>query len=85
MGSGIYPAEELGRIDVQDFMFFGKQWLSFQDTVRTRAKNLIQLLSNAVSKTTPLNHSWNMYIHVLGIIYNSTRGLDVPLKTPLYV
>ena len=35
-------------------MFFGKQWLSFQDTVKTRAMNLIQLLSNAVSLTMHL-------------------------------
>ena len=49
MGSGIYPAKELGRIDVQDFLFFGKQWLNFQDPVHKRAKNLIQLLTNAVS------------------------------------
>lgn len=49
VGSGIYPAEELGKIDVQDFLYFGKQWLNFHDTVRRRAKNLIQLLGNAVS------------------------------------
>ena len=35
-------------------MFFGKQWLSFQDTVKTRAMNLIQLLSNAVRLTMHL-------------------------------
>lgn len=77
MGSGIYPAEELGRIDVQDFMFFGKQWLSFQDTVRTRAKNLIQLLSNAVSK--PL-HSVMEYV-CTGNYIQQYKGKDVPLKT----
>ena len=49
IGSGIYPAEALGNVDVQDFLFFGKQWLNLKDTVRKRAKNLIQLLSNAVS------------------------------------
>ena len=49
VGSGIYPDEKLGKIDVQDFLFFGPQWLNLRDTVRKRAKNLIQLLGNAVS------------------------------------
>jgi hypothetical protein len=48
VGSGIYPAEEVGRIDVQDFLFFGRQWLSVHDTVKSRARNLIQLLTNAL-------------------------------------
>ena len=49
VGTGIYPSEELGRIDAQEFLFFGKHWFNVTDTLRKRTFNLIQLLSNAVS------------------------------------
>ena len=49
VGTGIYPSEELGRIDAQEFLFFGKHWFNATDTIRKRTRNLIQLLSNAVS------------------------------------
>lgn len=55
IGTGTYPKEELGNIDVQDFLFFGKQWFKFRDligTIRRRAKDLIHLLTNAVSQHT---------------------------------
>ena len=49
VGTGIYPSEELGRIDAQEFLFFGKHWFNVTDTLKKRTSNLIQLLSNAVS------------------------------------
>ena len=49
VGTGIYPAEELGRVDAHEFLFFGKHWFSFTDTLKRRAQSLISLLSNAVS------------------------------------
>ena len=49
VGTGIYPSEDLGRVDAQEFLFFGKHWFNVTDTIRKRTRNLIQLLSNAVS------------------------------------
>ena len=49
VGCGIYPAEELGKVDAQEFLFFGKHWLKFGHTLKRRAQNLIQLLTTAVS------------------------------------
>ena len=49
VGTGIYPAEELGRVDAHEFLFFGKHWFNATDTLRKRTRNLIALLSNAVS------------------------------------
>ena len=48
VGTGVYPSEELGKIDAQEFLFFGKHWLNFANTLK-KARNLISLLSNAVS------------------------------------
>ncbi len=48
IGTGVYPAEKLGNVDVQEFLFFGKRWFNL-DKLRRRAQNLMSLLSNAVS------------------------------------
>jgi calcium-independent phospholipase A2 len=69
IGSGIYPAEALGKIDVQDFLFFGKQWLNFKDTVRKRAKNLIQLLSNALVESETVAENTKARCEGQGIPY----------------
>ena len=50
VGSGVYPAEELGKVDAQEFFFFGKHWFNFKDTIKSRAMNLMSLLTNAVSQ-----------------------------------
>ena len=48
VGTGVYPAEKLGNVDAQDFLFVGKHWLN-PDKLRRRAQNLMSLLLNAVS------------------------------------
>eukprot|EP00731_Ephydatia_muelleri_P031640 Em0023g147a len=48
VGTGIYPPDTLGRVDAQEFLFFGRHWLDFTEHVKARAGNLISLLSNAV-------------------------------------
>lgn len=48
VGTGVYPPEELGRIDAQEFLYFGKHWFSFSDTIKSRTRNLLLLLTNAV-------------------------------------
>ena len=48
VGTGIYPAEVLGKVDAQKFLFFGKHWLKMNSLMK-RAQNLMLLLSNAVS------------------------------------
>ena len=48
VGSGVFPAEELGKVDAQEF-FFGKHWFNFKDTIKSRAQNLLALLTTAVS------------------------------------
>lgn len=47
VGTGVYPAEKLGKVDAQEFLFFGKHWFRLRD-LKDRATNLISLLSNAV-------------------------------------
>ncbi len=49
IGTGIYPPEEIGNIDAQEFLFFGKHWFNFNDTLKRRTQNLLSLLTNAVS------------------------------------
>ena len=49
IGTGKLPEDELGRIDAQDFLFFGKHWFNFKDRLADRVGNLATLLGNAVS------------------------------------
>ena len=46
IGTGIFPAEELGNTDVHE-MFTGKNILNIQ-MLQRRARNLLTLLTNAV-------------------------------------
>ena len=50
VGTGIFPAKELGKTDAQEFLFFGKHWFTSKEGLKGRAKNLITLLTTAVSK-----------------------------------
>ena len=49
IGGGIYPKSKLGRTDAQDFLFLGPHWFDFSNHLTDRVKNLMTLLSNAVS------------------------------------
>ena len=49
IGCGVYPARDLGRVDVHQFFSFGAHWFSRTDTLTARSSNLLRLLSNAVS------------------------------------
>ena len=49
IGSGIYPAKKLGKVDAQEYLFFGKHWLKFGSELKKRAQNLLTLLTTAVS------------------------------------
>ena len=57
IGCGVYPAEALGKVDAHQFLFFGKHWLKAGYEIKKRAKNLLSLLSMAVSSSLPLM-SW---------------------------
>ena len=48
VGTGIYPAEKLGRVNAHKILSFGKHWLN-PDKLLKQAQNLISLLANAVS------------------------------------
>ncbi len=60
VGTGIYPAEELGRIDAHEFLFFGKHWFSASDTLKKRTQNLISLITSAVSVQLYRRHGNNI-------------------------
>ena len=47
VGTGVYPASKMGKIDAQDALFFGKQWLKPSKLIK-KTQNLFALLSNAV-------------------------------------
>ena len=49
IGCGVYPAEALGKVDAHQFLFFGKHWLKAGYEIRKQAKNLLSLLTTAVS------------------------------------
>ena len=53
IGTGVYPAQELGQIDAQEFLFFGMHWFHLSK-LKEKARNLITLLANAVSIYTVL-------------------------------
>ena len=57
VGTGRMPDDKLGRTDAHQFMFLGKHWLNFKDTVVSRGTNLLTLLGNAVSYDKAL--LWN--------------------------
>ena len=50
IGTGLFPAEELGNTDAQQFLFFGSHWFKPKKSgpVKT-VENLIKLLVQAVS------------------------------------
>ena len=52
VGTGVYPEEQLGKIDAQEFLHFGKHWFNLVDTVTQRAQNLLVLLQGAVGART---------------------------------
>ena len=52
VATGKMPEDALGRTDAHQFMFLGKHWLNFKDTVVSRGANLVTLLGNAVSTVT---------------------------------
>lgn len=49
VGTGIFPAEELGNTDAHQFLFFGKHWFKSRAGPVKRVENLIKLLTQAVS------------------------------------
>lgn len=49
IGTGVYPPEEIGNTNAQEFLFFGRHWFNVNDTLKKRTQNLISLLTNAVS------------------------------------
>lgn len=48
VGSGLFPAEKIGKVDAQAFLYFGKQWLHISKLMK-RTQNLLTLFSQAVS------------------------------------
>lgn len=49
VGSGIFPVQDLGKTDAQQFLYFGKHWLKAGHSIKARAKSLVTLLTTAVS------------------------------------
>ena len=48
MGAGMFPTQELGKTDAQEFLYFGKHWLKAGQAIKARAKSLVTLLTTAV-------------------------------------
>lgn len=48
IGTGILPEDKLGCTDAQDFLSFGKHWLTSAESAGERTGNLVTLLGNAV-------------------------------------
>lgn len=48
VGSGIFPVQDLGKTDAQQFLYFGRHWLKAGHSIKARAKSLITLLTTAV-------------------------------------
>ncbi len=55
VGSGIFPTEDLGKTDAQQFLYFGKHWLKAGHDIKARAKSLMTLLTTAVSRFRACN------------------------------
>ena len=49
IGTGIFPAEDLGSTDAQRFLYFGKHWFKSKTGLFQTVDNLITLLTTAVS------------------------------------
>ena len=77
IGTGIYPPETLGRVDAQDFLFFGRHWLDFSEHFKARTGNLISLLTNAVCGM------W--YVHVVfDVVWGISLCIVVLILSVLY-
>lgn len=65
VGSGVIPAEKMGKVNAQDALFFGKQWLKPSKLIK-QTQNLFSLLSNAVSLNSMndlcMNHIMHSYV-----------------------
>ena len=59
VGSGVYRAEKMGKVDAQEFLHFGKQWLKMGNLIK-RTQNLFALLSNAVSMICTIMHNYDV-------------------------
>lgn len=57
VGGGQMPEDKLGRTDAHQFMFLGKHWLNFKDTVLSRGSNLITLLGNAITDSEHISNN----------------------------
>ena len=49
IGTGIFPAKELGNTDAHQFLFFGRHWFKPKSGPLQIVENLITLLTKAVS------------------------------------
>ena len=47
IGTGVFPSKKLGKIDPEEYFFFGKHWFNFSQ-LKEKTTNLITLLGNAV-------------------------------------
>jgi predicted acylesterase/phospholipase RssA len=68
IGTGQYPPEELGKVDAQEFLFFGKHWFKL-GRLMDRATNLISLLSNALVNSELVAKNCKSRCEELGIPY----------------
>ena len=68
VGAGIFPAEDLGSTDAQQFLFFGKHWFKSKSGPFQTVENLITLLIKAVSQWSQTqelltNRFYNVCMH----------------------
>ena len=54
VGTGVDPSEKLGKVDAQEYLFFGMHWLHLSK-LKERTTNLITLFANAVRINVVLN------------------------------
>ena len=54
IGTGEYPSEKLGKVDVQEYLFFGKHWFHLS-TLKRKMTSLITLFANAVRMCSVVN------------------------------
>jgi len=60
VGTGIFPTQDLGSTDPQEFLHFGRHWLKVGPSIKARAKSLITLLTTAVKRKGGYEWVWQV-------------------------
>jgi calcium-independent phospholipase A2 len=83
IGTGVFPAEDLGSTDAQQFLFFGKHWFKNKSGPFQTVENLITLLTKALMESESVAENCQSRLQSQGIpFYRFNPRLEEAMPSP---